>query len=49
MDGVAVEIVQNKNVVVAACGWNNKTASLIQFDVAGDGAAVGVYHVGALA
>ena len=48
MDGVAVIIVEDKDVVVATGGWNYKTAGLVGADLASDGLAVGVNAMGAV-
>ena len=42
MDGVAVIIVKDENVIAAADGWYNKTTSLVRPYLASDGLAVGV-------
>ncbi len=48
MDGVAVIIIEDKDVVVASGGRDNEAASLIGAYLASDGLAVGVDVVGAL-
>ena len=42
MDGVAVIVVEDEDVIIATDGGYNKTTGLIGTDLASDGVAVGV-------
>ncbi len=46
---IAVVVVENEYIIVAACGWDNEAASLVRSNVAGNGAVVSVDIIGALA
>ena len=48
MDGVAVIIVEDEDVVVTTGGWNYKTSCLIRTYLASDSLAVGVDVMGAV-
>ena len=48
MDGVAVIIIEDEDVVVATGGWNYKTAGLVGAYLASDGLAVSVNAMGAV-
>jgi hypothetical protein len=51
MDGVAVEVIQDEQLVVAGAGWKDETARLVCEDLAGgvSGHARGIAEVGAFA
>ncbi len=48
MDGVAVIVIEDEDVVVATGGWNYKTAGLVGAYLASDGLAVSVNAMGAV-
>jgi hypothetical protein len=48
MDGIAVVVIQDEDVVVATGGGDDKATGLIRANLASDGLAVGVDVVGAM-
>ena len=48
MDGVAVVIIEQEDVVVAADGWDYETTGLVGADLTGDGVTVCVDLMGAM-
>ena len=49
MNGIAIVVVKDEQVIIAAGGGNDKAPSLVQANVAGDGSTICVDMVGALA